>query len=44
LDLQQLREKQSSAASADNFVSYRNSVLTQLFKSFFIGNGTVCYV
>jgi hypothetical protein len=37
--LQQLREKQSSAA--DKFVNYRESVLTQLFKSFFIGNGTV---
>ena len=37
--LQQLREKQSAAG--DKFVSYRESILTQLFKSFFIGNGLV---
>ena len=37
--LQQLREKQSAAS--DKFVSYRESILTQLFKSFFIGNGLV---
>ena len=36
---QQLREKQTS--NGDTFVSYRESVLTQLFKSFFVGNGSV---
>lgn len=40
--INQLREKQSSAA--DKFVNYRESVLTQLFKSFFIGNGTVSLI